>query len=400
MIPARKRETWVDVAKGVAILLVVLFHAGGYVPTTTTAGSAWELVNVVLVSVRMPLFFLVSGLFIGKALFSQPARRFLRNKPWPPLYLFVLWGLIFAGLHAVTGGAFGESAVDSLLLQTTLWYLAGLAVHMSAAWVIRGLPPAVQIGGAALLAVPFAVFFPFELGGFAHIPNYFVFFLIGCHARPALTGFVKRTGRLRAGLLLTTCVGLLGVAVVLRKVLPEIQELQAAILFALLPLAAVPFALICCHAIADTRAGTRLAWLGRHTLPVFLIHPLALQLLDALGASTLSEQPLPAWAMPVVLSAGALGISVLAWHVLEMYAPFLFGPTLHGPGRHGTRRRTAGSTTPSWGADVDDTTPRLGLPQLPVRIPVPRAGLDVTGPVFGPGTRPVPPGTAPRRVPA
>lgn len=391
MTPARKREAWVDVAKGAAILLVVLFHAGGYVPPTTTAGSAWELVNVVLVSVRMPLFFLVSGLFIGTALVSQPARRFLRRKPWPPLYLFVVWGLIFAGLHAVSGGAFGESAVDTLLLQTTLWYMAGLAVHMVLAWVIRGFRPAVQIGGAAVLAVPFAVFFPFELGGFAHIPNYFVFFLIGCHARPALTALVKRTGLLRAGVLLSTCVGLLGVAVVLRRFLPEVQELQAVILFALLPLVAVPFALICCNAIAHTHAGTQLSWLGRHTLPVFLIHPLALQLLDVLGGSVLGELAVVAWVMPLVLSVGALGLSVVVWHVLEMYAPALFGPTLHGSGRHGGRRRTTAPVV-----DVDDATPRLGLP----RIPAPRLGLDATGPVFGPDTFPVPVRSAARRVPA
>lgn len=389
--PARKRETWVDVAKGAAILLVVLFHAGGYVPGTTTAGRAWEQVNVVLVSVRMPLFFLVSGLFIGNALVSQPARRFLRNKPWPPLYLFVLWTGVFAGLYAVSGGAFGESAVDSLMLQTTLWYLAGLTVHMSVAWVIRGLRPAVQIGGAAVLAVPFAVFFPFELGGLAHIPNYFVFFLIGCHARPALTAFVKRTGRIRAVLLLTGCVGLLGVAVVLRRELPEIQELQAVILFGLLPLVAVPFALVCCHAIADSRAGTRLAWLGRHTLPVFLLHPLALQLLDLLGAPVLSAQPLLAWGMPVVLSVGALGVSILAWHLLEMHAPFLFAPTRYGPGRHGTRRRQPVQPPAEY---VDDRTPRLGLP----RIPSPRLSPEVTGPIFG--TYPAPPRMAPRRVPA
>lgn len=382
--PARKRETWVDVAKGAAIVLVVLFHAGGYVPPTTTAGSAWELINVVLVSVRMPLFFLVSGLFIGKALFSQPAGRFFRRKPWPLLYLFVLWGLIFAGLYAISGGTFGETAVDSLLLQTTLWYMLGLAVHMSVARVIRRLRPAVQIGGAAVLAVPFAVFFPFELGGFAHIPNYFVFFLMGCHARPALTAFVKRTGRVRGGLLLAACIGLLGIAVALRRFLPEIQELQAAILFALLPLVAVPFALVCCNAIADTRAGTRLAWLGRHTLPVFLIHPLALQLLDVLGGSVLGELPLVAWVMPLVLTVGALGISVVAWHVLEMHAPFLFAPTLHGSGRHGTRRRPPASI-----AEVDDATPRLGLP----RIPSPRPSPEVTGPILGTYPRP------PRRVP-
>lgn len=427
MNPARNRETWVDVAKGVAILLVVLFHAGGYVPASTTAGSAWEQVNVVLVSVRMPLFFLVSGLFISKALVSQPARRYFRNKPWPPLYLFVLWTSIFAVLYAVSDGAFGESVVRSLLLDTTLWYMAGLAVHMSVAWVIRGLPPKVQIGGAAVLALPFAVFFPFELGGLAHIPNYFVFFLLGCHGRQALTGLVKEAGRRRTGMLLATCIGLLGVAVVLRKVLPEIQELQAVILFALLPLAAVPFALICCHAIAAGRAGGWLSWLGRHTLPVFLLHPLALQLIDLLGASALSEQSLLAWVMPLVLSVGALGISVLAWHLLEMHAPFLFGPTRHSSGRHGSRRaaapepveprpRARADRQPSWAADLDDATPLIGLARtppaprraqppppavrprvVPTEVPSPRLSPEVPGRV--PATHALRSRTAPRRAP-
>lgn len=436
MTPARTRETWVDVAKGVAILLVVLFHAGGYVPDTTTAGRAWEQVNVVLVSVRMPLFFLVSGLFVGKALANQTARRYFRAKPWPPFYLFVLWTLIYGGLSAASADTFGESALRTLLLQTTLWYMAGLAVHMSVAWFIRGLPPAVQIGGAAVVAAPFAVFFPFELGGFAHIPNYFVFFLIGCHGRAALTRLVRGAGWRRAGMFMGASGGLLVVAVALRVLLPDVQELQAVILFALLPVVAVPFVLICCHAIADVPAGQRLAWLGRHTLPVFLLHPLALQLLDALGASALSEQGLIAWVMPLLLTVAAFGVSVLGWHLLEMYAPWLFGPTVKS-GRHSTHRtarvRTPEPVTatpapspvparperlPKWAQNPEDPpTPAIGIRRPntpprghhpppgwvahrpvdpPARIPTPRRSLDAPGPVpalarpWAPGPTPVP----------
>lgn len=371
MTPARTREAWVDAAKGAAIVLVVLFHAGGSVPGTTTGGRAWEQVNVVLVSVRMPLFFLVSGLFVGRALLG-PARRYLRRRVWPLVYLFLLWALLYAGLDLVSAGAFGRPALDSLLLQGTLWYLAGLAVHLAVALALRGVPPALQIAGAAVLAVPFAVWLPFEGGGLSHIPKYLVFFLVGCHGRQVVTALVAGAGRLRTTLLVLACGALMLLAVALRVLVPSVQELQAVVLFVLLPLVAVPLVLVCCRHVAPGRLGRRLCWLGRHTLPVFLLHPLALQLLDVLGGEAVSEDPRLAWVLPPLLTVGALVLSGAAWHGLEMYAPWLFAPTLHGSGRHTARRRRAAAVAPAARAAVRSADPSTPPPS----VPRPRRPID------------------------
>ena len=61
------RVGWPDVAKGVCIILVVLWHVvtkhaiavAGAGPVT----DAWATLNAQLLPLRMPLFFLISGMF-------------------------------------------------------------------------------------------------------------------------------------------------------------------------------------------------------------------------------------------------------------------------------------------------------------------------------------------------
>lgn len=91
-------------------------------------------------------------------------------------------------------------------------------------------------------------------------------------------------------------------------------------------------------------------WAGTRCRCSSCIRSLALQLLDVLGASAAGEQRWVAWVLPPVLSAGALAVSVLGWHLLEKHAPWLFGPTRPRPGRHSTGRtapaRPAGPSMP------------------------------------------------------
>ncbi|UDL75151.1 acyltransferase family protein [Corynebacterium uberis] len=64
--PASPRLAWPDVAKGVSILGVVVLHVSLVVPYGTDSFIAQ--VNHLLDPLRMPLFFLVSGMFSTKIL--------------------------------------------------------------------------------------------------------------------------------------------------------------------------------------------------------------------------------------------------------------------------------------------------------------------------------------------
>ena len=65
------RLTWIDYAKGIAILLVIYRHVfeGIKLSGASIDGREFlEYANIFLFSFRMPLFFIISGVFISKSL--------------------------------------------------------------------------------------------------------------------------------------------------------------------------------------------------------------------------------------------------------------------------------------------------------------------------------------------
>ncbi|MBN9311274.1 acyltransferase family protein [Devosia sp.] len=90
---ATERVTWLDVAKGLSIVLVAMFHAHltafslGFGPLFT--GPA----NIALQPIRMPPFFAISGVLAAHSL-SRPWPELLRSKVWVFVYIFALWGFI------------------------------------------------------------------------------------------------------------------------------------------------------------------------------------------------------------------------------------------------------------------------------------------------------------------
>lgn len=83
------RERWVDIAKGIAIVLVVFYHA---VMFTAELGIAnpWDRINTALDTFRMPLFFFMSGLMATRAVQLSYSLLF-RRRMLRLLYLYVLW---------------------------------------------------------------------------------------------------------------------------------------------------------------------------------------------------------------------------------------------------------------------------------------------------------------------
>jgi uncharacterized membrane protein YcfT len=292
-----ERLVWLDVAKGIAIIGVVLFHAGSVAPGGTHASTVWTQIDLVIFTFILPLFFLVSGLVFGRAM-SLPWKRFLLKRPLPLLYLFVLWSLIFALFAALSGGTVGWPLLQNLELQTVLWFLPALAVHMVLVRALRGLNPVVHIAVAAVIALPFAVWFPFAGYGLTHTPHFYVFFVLGVLCR----GFVLRIAtraRLRDFALLAV------IAMVLLALALSVPALKA-IAYALSPLAAVPAVLIASEWLSRVSVSRRvLGYIGQRTMPVFLVHALVLQLgiWGVSAAHSTSE---------VVLLAAPLTVSIVA----------------------------------------------------------------------------------------
>src|SRR5690554_6627262 len=129
------RLLWPDVARGIAVALVVYAHvvgkhvaSGDWDVHGTVAGVMQQSV-LALGPIRMPLFFLISGMFgISAVQRSWPV--LLRSKAAFFYYLYVLWLLIHTAVFVIIPTDFTVVATGPLMLlsqattsPSTLWYL-------------------------------------------------------------------------------------------------------------------------------------------------------------------------------------------------------------------------------------------------------------------------------------
>ena len=135
MMPARAQ--WVDYARGIGIVLVVYGHvARGVHSAGLPIDEGWfRLVDSVIYSFHMPLFFFLSGLYFLASMQRHGAGGLLveklRTVAWPYLVWSVLQGLtevLLASATNATNGKVTLAEVASLLWQprAQFWFLYAL----------------------------------------------------------------------------------------------------------------------------------------------------------------------------------------------------------------------------------------------------------------------------------
>ena len=153
------RLAWVDVAKGICILLVVMMHS--VIGTGDAMGGAGFLHPVVAFAkpFRIPDFFLLSGLFMGRVI-GRDWRLFCDRRVIHFAYFYLLWLLIQSG--AKYGQIVGDAGPEAFLAHlahaliepySSLWFIYLLAVFSVVTKLLRRVPAPVLIAGAALLQI-------------------------------------------------------------------------------------------------------------------------------------------------------------------------------------------------------------------------------------------------------
>ena len=157
------RIDWVDYAKGICIVMVVMMHS--VLGVELAAGETGFMHPLVAFAkpFRMPDFFLISGLFLSVVI-DRDWRTYLDRKVVHFAYFYVLWVTIQFGFKAPSFAAETSWAhAGFLYLESfiepfgTLWFIYLLPVFFVVAKATRRAPPLLIWGIAALLEMAHVV---------------------------------------------------------------------------------------------------------------------------------------------------------------------------------------------------------------------------------------------------
>jgi uncharacterized membrane protein YcfT len=320
------RFVWVDAGRGLAIALVALYHATDWLSVGFDT-STWHVVSAVLATLRMPLFFVLAGLFAGKWLTASWTSLW-RSKLALFVWVFLVWGVI-GSIASVIGrlmqgvelGDFSPLAIlrawilSPIAPRFELWFIWALALFFIAAKLLRRVDPRVQLGVAAVVAAIALSGWETPNIGWSGVLKYFVFFIAGIYLKERILTWGRRppgpvlVGAFLAWAALSVAIPALGLREVpglyfVNCVLGVLAGISLSRVLSRLP---------------------RLAAIGSNTLPVYLTHT-PLIILVSFGLVALDRVvPLDALAgaLPPVVAALAVTLSLLI-HAAVSRGPLAF----------------------------------------------------------------------------
>lgn len=324
-------KAWINVAKGLAMFLVVFFHTYYFLQQEDITGFPGRLKSV-FEAFPMPAFFVISGMFaarVGAWRFADLWKRRLL----PILWLYLLWSLIrFVWYLAVPGtnGDLGDlPATDlrSLLLlfvwpSSSYWFLYALAWFTFGVWALHRVPVWLKVGAAAVLStVVTSGLVNLDNVGWNRIGALFLFFLLGALFAQRIQ---ERIVKAQPWAIFAIGVAYLGgVAVV--TLFPAARSFPFAV--TAMQLLAVAGGFLLCKYLARVRpAAAVLSTIGEWSLQIYLVHLFlisSLTLLLGLLLPDLSGAPglLVIMAVAVGTTYLSIQISKLTSKVRWLYVP-------------------------------------------------------------------------------
>ena len=198
------RLAWIDYARGIAILLVVYRHVFEGIKRSGAQVQDFmylENANIIFYSFRMPLFFILSGVFITSSLVKRTLVAFMSNKARVILYPYFLWGAIQITLQLVMAGYVNADRKLSDFLYLfyipreveQFWYLYAL-FNVTILYAFLKVKLHVPVTAQLLLGV--ILFYSsvlmsqngFHLGFISDVFHYYIFFAIG----DLISGHIKK----------------------------------------------------------------------------------------------------------------------------------------------------------------------------------------------------------------
>lgn len=340
----KPRLDWVDAGRGLAITLVAMYHSASWLLGAGFEIDGWRQVNEALSSLRMPLFFMLAGLFAAKWLTASWSALW-RSKLSLFVWVFLVWevigsavfllGITMKGQPINLLGTVRDLVVSPIAPRFELWFIWALAIFFVVAKLIRRIDWRVQLALAGVCSAAALSGWETANIGWSGSIKYFFFFLAGLYLKDA----VFRLSRARVGGLLVTLM---------------VSWVAVSAVVAVFGLRWVP-GLYFVNCVLGVVTGVtvsrwlaripRLVSIGSNTLPVYLTHtPLIIVMAYLLALlAQIAPVALVAPALPPVLAglaiAGSLLISGAAMRgplrVLYEAPQFILGPSpARSRGRH------------------------------------------------------------------
>lgn len=146
-----QRQNWPDIAKGIAIILVVYGHAvrglvaGGQIEF---ADNGWAFFDYLIYTVHMPVFFVISGYFFDQS-YAKGAAHFARDRLMTVVWPYFLWSVLhLAAQYLGSQLNLVNTVVDASRFVQILWdpvspfwFLYALAAALIVSALLRPLNP-------------------------------------------------------------------------------------------------------------------------------------------------------------------------------------------------------------------------------------------------------------------
>lgn len=328
-----QRHRWIDSARGIAVFLVVFQHAT--IIFVTKGGAIlpqWlNIVDDFFTLMRMPTLCFISGLFISKSISSQK-KHFWIERVFYFLHLYVAWCLMYILMqvgHIITGASISE-VTESMYqwitlafeINSGLWYLFALFIFYAYYRITINFPKYIHLA----ILVPLYILYSSDIiktdsWGWDHVFHYVIFFMAGAWLGPKAISAIPKINVKQY----------IGITLVLFSAFALYEFLFAGEKFGYAEMILGPIGLLwlvkSCELIDRTPAQKITRYIGKLTLPIYILHVAVLELAGKAvstivdGEFTTLQQVFIPSLTPVLVTLVCLGI----WKATYKIMPFLYG---------------------------------------------------------------------------
>lgn len=286
----QQRHPWVDYAKGIAIILVVYRHMlGGYQNAGIEVAEYYIMAQQSVYNFRMPLFFLLSGIFLKKSLSKRSTSAFVSYKANSIMYPYLIWASLQLSIQVLftyyANGNKSWSDFAYLLYAPReldqFWFLYtifNITIIYAITYRYAHLRTTAQLGLAAVFYYVSTLTFVQPIGLLQDTLQYYLYFAIGGY-----TADFVLSEKANKSFSATTLVGLLPIFLLSQWYWITHQDLRSTQPFAFAVIAIVGSAFVINIAFVLGRAQRMrvLKLIGRHSLYIYIMHVILLGFVKA-----------------------------------------------------------------------------------------------------------------------